>query len=452
MKRLTFTMITALAMLAAATVHAQPALTDPMFGEGWPFWPFQQQQPHRQQAQNPQQVAVQWDWNIDFAYHLDNREFAASHDAYVPSSTINSAFFTPTTGIRIQQSRYTSHSVMVGIDMVKNMGQNPIDPSHVIYAPGEADPALSNAGLFREITLSYAVETAVRNGIFKAYAGVFPRTRIAGDYTEAIFSDSLKVMDRNIEGLLLNWRTRRFSAELGCDWMGRYGVDRREKFQIFSAGRYDFTSWLSAGWSADMIHFACSSSAAGVMYNNLLNPYVKLDLADFTRLQELSLKAGALASYQAHQTYGVIDATTVLAGGEFVLRAAKWNVAIENTLYVGRDQMPYFNDCYSGTSKVEDAEPVLYRYAEDLYFGSPLYRSPVYNRLEISWEPKITSFLSVRTALRLHMGRVEGAMMGNQQVFSLIFDLEELRHPGLRFKEDKKHGRKTAQPSTTTPL
>ena len=85
----------------------------------------------------------------------------------------------------------------------------------------------------RETVAKYA-----EAGDFEAVAGIFPRTMQEGTYSELFYSDSLKFVDRLLEGLLLKWRSPRLYAELGCDWMGKLGYDRRERFQIFSAGEW----------------------------------------------------------------------------------------------------------------------------------------------------------------------------------------------------------------------
>lgn len=64
-------------------------------------------------------------------------------------------------------------------------------------------------------------------------------------------------------------------------------------------------------------------------------------------------------------------------------------------------------------------------YGTDLYFRSACYNG-FYDRLELSWTPSLTRYLSLRLAARAHFGR--SGFLGWQQQFSLRFSLDALRH------------------------
>ena len=159
-----------------------------------------------------------WEYDADLLYFLDNRSFDASHGAYTPSGTLHSVVLTPTVGFSIQQNRRVNHRMTVGVQLAHDMGE----PSW--------------RTLLREPILYYDAHVRTRNGGFEGLAGVFPRRFLEGNYSEAFFSDSTRLRDRNLEGALVKWRSERFFAELGLDWAGQQGQARRERLQLMTAG------------------------------------------------------------------------------------------------------------------------------------------------------------------------------------------------------------------------
>ena len=336
-----------------------------------------------------------WEYDADFQYLFDNREFAYSQDAWIPSGTMNTVVFAPTVGFSVQQDGRVSHRLTAGVEFAHDMG------SHVW------------GDLPREVLLFYDVHVRTRRGVFEGLAGVFPRRYLEGSYGEAFYSGMYRNTDRNLEGVLLKWRLTRLYAELGCDWMGRYGPDTRERFQVMSAGRWQATDWLSLGWTGSFYHYACSEKASNVVDNHLLEPWLKLDFADKTSWQELSLQAGALVGYQCDRAAGLNP--LIPAGGEARVTVRRWDVALQNTTYLGDDLMPYFHQL----------EPTGQPYATNLYFGTPCYDG-FFDLLELAWTPTLTRYLNLRLSARAYFNG-EG-FLGWQQIFSLRFSLDALRH------------------------
>ena len=57
-----------------------------------------------------------WEYDADFRYIFDNREFTPSQDALIPSGTLNTLAFIPTVGFSVQQSQRVHHRLAVGLD------------------------------------------------------------------------------------------------------------------------------------------------------------------------------------------------------------------------------------------------------------------------------------------------------------------------------------------------
>ena len=343
-----------------------------------------------------QPARFNWEYDADFRYIFDNREFAYSNDALVPSGTMNTIVLAPTVGFSVEQSPTVRHRLMAGVELAHDMG------SHTW------------ADFAREPLIFYNAHVRARKGSFDAFAGIFPRTNMEGAYGEAFFSGGFRNSDRNLEGVLLKWRAERFFAEIGLDWMGQYGHDTRERFQIFTAGRWQAMEWLQLGWSGSFYHFACSEIASNVVDNHLLQPWVKADFSRRTRWQELSVQAGLYVAYQRDRGRGMTP--EIPCGGEVKLTAKRWNVMLQNTTYAGGNLMPYFGQL----------DPAGIPYTTNLYFGTPCFNG-FFNLSELAWTPQIARYIQLRLSARFYVNGQ--GFLGWQQIASLRFSLDALLHP-----------------------
>jgi len=337
------------------------------------------------------------EYGTDYQYYFENREFDYAASSPVASGTINAVVLTPSIGVSTFQTRSIHHRVTLGVDIHRDMGSG-------------------SRRYFDELTINYDGHCSLKNGaVFEGVIGVFPRSYSEGEYGRAFFSDSLRFVDRNLEGALLKYRASKFYAELGADWMGQKGFSVKERFMIFSAGLWTPLHWLELGWAATGYHYAGSVMAPGVVDNDLAQAYLRLNLARPTRFQELSLKLGGLLSYQWDRVRE--SGAGIHPGIEAVLTARKWNVALQNTFFVG-DRMQYL---YDGTDLAGN------KYGNMLYFGDPFYGLDIYDMCELSWSPKIGSSVFLSLKARFHFG--EEGFLGNSQMLGFIFDLDRIRHP-----------------------
>ena len=338
---------------------------------------------------------VKFAWDVDFEMNFDNREFYES--AFSSSMTIFGARLTPAIGLEHSAKDGSHHRLMAGIDVMKDFGA-----SH------------ENVGLFREITLYYRLEKQLNDTGLELYAGIFPRRNMEGRYSQAFFSDSLKFYDNNLEGLLVKIRRPKAYFEVGCDWMGQYAQERRERFMIYSGGEGRIAPVFSIGYSGYMYHFANSAQVKGLVDNILINPYARLDFSDKVPLQTLELTFGWLQAFQHNRKH--VGHYIFPCGGHFDLEVRKWNAALRNMLFYGTDMMPYYNWNDEGG----------FKYGNELYLGDPFYRihddgtvgTGMYDRLEVAYEPKIGSHLRLRIAAMFHFHDFHYS--GCQQVVGLV--------------------------------
>lgn len=349
-------------------------------------------------AQEKNEVAFAYD--VDFNTLFDNREFAKSR--YTPSMTIFGARLTPQVGLAVNEKNGARHRLMVGIDVMKDFGSDKTND------------------LFQELTMFYNFRKKISKTQMEIYAGIFPRTTMEGEWSPAFFSDSLAFYDNNLEGLLLKFRRPKAYYEVGCDWMGQLGMERREKFMIFASGEGQVHPLVSVGGSVYMLHYANSMKANGLVDNILANPYVRLNLTEKVGLQRLSLRLGWLQAMQRDRRY--VGDFVFPGGAEFDQEVRNWNFGIHNKMFYGVDMMPYY-------SMVDNAG---IKYGNNVYFGDPFYRihedpssAPgFYDRLEVYYEPEIGGFLKLRVSALFHFNSTR--YCGCQQMVGIHFNLNEL--------------------------
>lgn len=332
-------------------------------------------------------------YDVDYEMNFDNREFYRSD--FSNSMTIFGSRLTPAIGLETQSDDYMNQKIMVGIDVMKDFGSSEI-----------------NKELFKEIIMYYNLEKIGDTGV-SVYAGIFPRSKMQGRYSQAFFSDSLKFYDNNLEGLLVQIYRPRASFEVGCDWMGQFGSNRRERFMIFSSGERIVSPMLTFGYSGYMYHFANSLQVRGLVDNILINPYISLDLTHKFDLQEFNMTFGWLQALQHNRKH--VGYYVFPGGGHFDFEIRKWDIAVKNMFFCGTDLMPYYNGYDEGG----------FKYGSALYFGDPFFRihddnTPglgQYDRLEVCYEPFIGWNLKVKVGAVFHFNNFHYS--GCQQVVGL---------------------------------
>ena len=359
-------------------------------------------------------------YDVDFEMRFDNREIPGNF--FTPSMTIFGARLTPQVGLALNESNGASHRLMAGIDVMKDFGASPISELIAGGETGETALVQNNIGLFREISLYYNFRKKIAKTDMEIYAGIFPRRAMEGSYSQAFFSDSLKFYDNNLEGLLLKFKRPGAYFEVGCDWMGQYGVARRERFMIYTSGHGKVLPFMSLGYAAYMLHYANSDKAKGLVDNILLNPYALFEFGDRLGMQALSFRLGWLQAMQRNRRH--VGTFIFPYGGEFDQEIRNWNVGVHNRMFFGYDMMPYY-------ANVDDAG---LKYGSQLYFGDPFYRihddgstgAGFYDRLEVYYEPEISDFLSLKVSALFHFNGMRYS--GCQQMIGIRFNLEELLH------------------------
>ena len=393
-------------------------------------------QPRVQQPAQPQKKAVELDYDLIFNWTFVNDEFDGGRWDLCPSGTLAGARLSPFLGIRIDQGEGGVHRILGGIDLFKEFGAHPTATGF------EADPLLENARLIREFSLYYRLDRSFGKTDMRAVFGSFPRALTQGHYSPLIYSDAKVFYDNNFDGLLLSFRRPESLYEIGLDWNGMYGVDRREEFNVFTYGASSLADWFALGWEGMFHHYADSDHAKGVVDDHILHPWARFDFAERTGLQALRLEAGPVAYYCRDRRY---PGHEFRFGGLAVTDLRQWNFGLRNYCYYGNDLLPYFADTDASGSV----------FGTDLYMRMRMFRVDtdparipgVFDYLSLYWEPQISEFVS------LHLNAAvlfNNGYSGLEQRLFLKFHLDRLgKH--ARKKAAAKTARRT-EPTQRIPL
>lgn len=326
---------------------------------------------------------------VGFDTRFDNREYTGN--AFGESQTLFSARLTPYVGV----AWAGKNRLVAGVDLLQNFG----DKSKFLT---DVKPVFH-----------YRFET--RN--VQAYAGIFDRKALRGDYSRAFFSDSTAFYRNRMCGFLGRYVSSQRAdtyVELALDWEGMYSPQSREMFRLVSAGRYVAEPGFYFGYALSLFHFAGRMGNKNVTDNLLLNPYAGWKFEAFF---DFDIRAGFLAAPQRGRS--VDNAWRTPCGGQLDIALGKWGLKLENNLYLGQNLQPLRN-------YVSDPAAGLTYAQEGLYAGDSFYATTkhIYNRTWVGYERSFfDGTLSVEAGMAFHY---DGAGTGTQQVVRLKANLEKL--------------------------
>ena len=331
-------------------------------------------------------VAAQQDMTLlvgaDFDTYFDNREYAGSEIGL--SGTSFSSRLTPTIGV--EWDRY--NRLVFGMDMWSHFG----------------DDTKTFAKARPQVYYQF------QNSQVTAAAGIFSREKLLGDYTEVIFSDSVRFYENRMQGIMGQYRGHRGFVELSVDWYGMYSQASREKFRILSAGRYYFDGYhrrFYGGYAAQMGHYAGSENIQGCVVDNMMVlPHVG---ARFNAYFDFDISLHYVQTFQRDRANE--EKMRLPKGVMLKARMEKWGLYLDEQLYVGENLQPYYASFRS------DAFP--FGYGGDLYAGERLFGTAdgIYNSTKIGYNKRFfNNTLHINTFIAM---QYDGKVWGNKQVVQL---------------------------------
>lgn len=320
----------------------------------------------------------EWVAGLDFATWFDNREYSGTEFADA-SETFFSARLTPQIGLRWDNR----NTLTVAVDLLQDFG----DGAKFLT---EAKP---------QFWYQYEAPRVL------AAAGIFPRTKLRGDYGPAFFDRSYLFYHNRLMGVMGQYRGESGFVEAAIDWEGMQSDVQREKFRILSAGQYNGRRFYG-GYALSLLHYAKTSDPApdeGVVDNILVNPYGGLRFEAFFGFD---IRLGYLQSLQRDRR--AENGWVTPKGGVLDIRLSRWGLTLGNMLYAGENLMPFYNFYGGGL------------YANDVFFGT---RNHLYNRTELSYDRRFFhGTLGVRAGIFFHC---DGRGMGTSQMLELTVHLQK---------------------------
>ncbi len=318
----------------------------------------------------------------DFDTYFDNREYSGSEIG--ESGTLFSSRLTPKVGVEWNEK----NRLVFGMDMWSHFG----DDTRVF---AKARPQIY-----------YRFDS----GKVRAYAGIFSREEMIGDYSEAFISDSVGFYENRVQGFMGQYRGDRGFVELSLDWCGMYSQASREKFRVLSGGRYYFDNYhrrFYGGYALQVFHYAGSETIENCVVDNIIvNPYVG---ARFNAYFDFDVRLHYIQTLQRDRANE--ESFSSPGGGMLQIRMEKWGVYIDEQLYVGDNMQPYYSSFRS--------EAFPYGYGGDLYANERFFGTDdgVYNNTKIGYN---RSFFDDTLRVNAFVAmQYDGQMWGTKQVVQL---------------------------------
>lgn len=306
-----------------------------------------------------------FDYSVRLGTFLDNGEYNSD---YKMPQTMSAAWITPTVGLRFEGR----HRIMTGVSGLQEFGQKPFNkvPDLVAYYNYQGQ-------------------------VFTAFAGLFPREELKGDYPRAFFSDSVGYFKRTLAGALFRWEGKRGMLETFLDWNIQDTVQGKEAFMVGVSGHLQWGKYnqFQLGLVGTYYHYRLGQRAVDnglaphfLVDNAMYQAYGKFDFGKMTPLDTLSLDMGIVGSFsRGRPAVGHAGKWTARAGFQARLHVKWRGWGLEDTFFAGRGLMPLWNT-----------------YGTLVYWGDAFYNAPLYNRTDIYWSKTLASLLDIRLALVLH--------------------------------------------------
>lgn len=342
-------------------------------------------------------------YDVDFLMDFDNRE--ANHP-YEQAGTLFGVRLTPTIGVGFCDSIAGDHRLMAGVSYVQPLGGNWRD-----------------ARVLPTVYYQYAMWSG-----FRLNFGFVPYSEMFTQLPDYLRSDSMAFVYPNIQGTLLQYRSRWGEVEALCDWRGLMSDTVREAFRLVGGGRFRY-QWFYAGGYAQLNHLSHSEHVLGVCDDIVVNPLAGFNLSSLTPLDSLAIQAGYLMSWQRDRRGGV----NTVSHGAHLDMALRWRfIGLRNELYVGQNAMSLYPT-----------------YGTLLNQGDPRYQSKLYNRTDLYLYlirlPFVTAYAS------WNLLYLQGYGLSNQQQIVCRFNLgETLRYSRLSKEARKQEWRRGALLNTLT--
>ncbi|MCX4264232.1 MAG: hypothetical protein OSJ37_05900 [Muribaculaceae bacterium] len=307
--------------------------------------------------------AVEPTWSIDFCSVFDNRE---GDNRYTDTKTFFFTSLAPELGLSFSETDRIAGGVVWNQPIGCEWDGHRVSP-----------------------TLYYRHDGSAADSPWSFSMGMFPRKQLREEMPGFLWSDSMAYTQRNIRGLLVQYRGDKGFVDAYVDWRGMQTEKQREAFNIVVHGRMQPRGGaFFVGGHAMMNHFALQKNAPDnqhIVDNFVVNPYIGVNLSDGTALDSLMFRAGPLLTLERNRENS--EWKTPLGAWAECVVLWRW-LGVREEFYAGGRQMP-------------DYKP----FASLLYQGEPYYQSKYYSRTDVFADIYSNSFVKLRASLDFHVAQ-----------------------------------------------
>lgn len=327
-------------------------------------------------------IAQTFIYNVRMNHYFDNREY---DNPYTEPQTLFGIRVSPEVGWKYEDADGSSHKIMGGIHYLQPIG-SPLQKA-------QFDPILYYQ---------------YKNKGFNLHFGITPYAQMIQKLPLFVMSDSLSYLYPNIHGALFQYQKGSSFAELLCDWRGAQSKNTREAFRVILQGKY-YINHLSIGGITFLNHLANkapSEPKLGVCDDYLVSPELGLHWSKTKFIDSISTDISYIFAYSKERITNTKMSAQGIQWGCFI----KWRfLALQNTFYYGNNLLPFYRKYYSG-----------------LHLGDPFYQATRYNKTTFMLYLIQKQFITCQFSWSLHF--TKGNPVGNQQLLTVQFNLDELKH------------------------
>lgn len=276
-------------------------------------------------------------WKADVFSFFDNIEFAGSE--VKKSQTMAGVMAAPEIGFRWD----SLHRLSGGVNLMQEFGSGDVIDR-----------------IYPVVYYEYGSDR------FSFMMGAFPRSMALERYPRMFFQDSLAYYRPNINGIFIEFHPAEGYINTWLDWTGRQTERDRESFFVGFSGEYHLRNFYGRNYSY-MFHYASRKDPVihEALHDNILvHTSLGMDFSGKTFLTRLDLNAGWVLGLE-RQRVGSGE-WIAINGLQSELRAEYKFAGIFNTFYAGNRLMNFYVD-----------------HGNALYWGDPVYRSKLYDRLDL---------------------------------------------------------------------
>ena len=324
--------------------------------------------------------AQDFNYHIRLSHFFDNREY---ENRYAIPQTLFGIKISPELEWKKKDENGAEHSIHFGVHYLQLIG------------------ASLKKGQFNPIAFYQ-----YKSGGYNLHFGVVPYGLLIEKLPLHTMSDSLYYMYQNINGALIQYKSNKGFFEGMLDWRGVMSSQTREAFRVILKGRY-YVGDFSLGGITFLNHLANKAPTQpkeGVCDDYLVSPEIGYHLDKNKILDTTSIRLGYIFAYTRER----ITNRSFTSNGVILDLFVKWHfMAIQNSLYVGKNIMPLYE-----------------KYGSVLHLGDPFYRASRYNRTSLMLYLIDKEFVTCTFEWNLHF--TKGDPIGHQQLLNLRIKLDQL--------------------------